>query len=286
MTETARTLADPQYRFLDVQPIAGSLGAEILGVDLGALNDDIFSEINRALLDHQVIFFRDQSLDLDQYLAFAKRWGKIAIYPYMKGLPTHPEILEILKTEKDTYAFGNIWHTDSSFLAIPPKVTMLYGLEIPPVGGDTAFTNLYMAYETLSDGMKATLEKLRVMNVGDQPLARFSEISDMKAQDPGKVQVKTLHPVVRTHPDTGRKALYVGGHSVHFENMTKEESAPLLGYLKNHAIKPEFTCRFRWRPGSIALWDNRCTLHYAIDDYAGQRRRMHRIIVEAEQAPF
>jgi taurine dioxygenase len=286
MAEAATTLTEREFRFLDVQPIAGSLGAEVLGVDLGTINDDAFDEINRALLDHQVIFFRDQSLDLDQYLAFAKRWGKIAIYPYMKGLPTHPEILEILKTEKDTYAFGNIWHTDSSFLAIPPKVTMLYGLEIPPAGGDTAFTNLYMAYETLSDGLKAMLNGLKAMNVGDQPLARFSEIADMKAKDPGKVQVKTLHPVVRTHPDTGRKALYVGGHTVYFEDMTKEESAPLLNYLKNHATKPEFTCRFRWRPGSIALWDNRCTLHYAIDDYAGHRRRMHRIIVEAEQAPF
>jgi len=108
----------------------------------------------------------------------------------------------------------------------------------------------------------------------------------MQSQDPGKIQVKTLHPVVRTHPDSGRKALYVGGHTVYFEDMTKEESAPLLNYLKSHAITPEFTCRFRWRPGSIALWDNRCTLHYAIDDYAGQRRRMHRIIIEGEEAPY
>ena len=156
----------------------------------------------------------------------------------MKGLPTHPEILEILKTEKDTYAFGNIWHTDSSFLAIPPKVTMLYSLEVPPVGGDTAFTNMYMAYETLSDGMKDLIGGLKAMNVGDQPVARFSELSNMKAADPGKVQVKTIHPVVRTHPDTGRKALYVGGHTIHLEGMTKEESAPLLNYLKQHAITP------------------------------------------------
>jgi taurine dioxygenase len=286
MAQAAATFTDQQYRFVDVQPIAGSLGAEVLGVDLGAINDEVFDEVHRALVENQVIFFREQSLDLDQYLAFARRWGKIAIYPYMKGLPTHPEILEILKTEKDTYAFGNIWHTDSSFLAIPPKVTMLYALEIPPVGGDTAFTNLYMAYDTLSEGMKALLDGLKVMNVGDQPVARFTELSNMQAQDPGKVQVKTLHPLVRTHPESGRKALYVGGHSVHFEGMTKEESAPLLNYLKSHATTPEFTCRFRWRPGSIALWDNRCTLHYAIDDYAGQRRRMHRIIVEGDEAPY
>lgn len=286
MAQAATTHSDQQYRFLDVQPIAGSLGAEVLGVDLGAINDDVFDEIYRALLENQVIFFRDQALDPDQYLAFGKRWGEIAIYPYMKGLPTHPEILEILKTEKDTYAFGNIWHTDSSFLAIPPKVTMLYSLEVPPVGGDTAFTNMYMAYETLSDGMKSLIGGLKGMNVGDQPVARFTELSNMKAADPGKVQVKTIHPVVRTHPDTGRKALYVGGHTIHLEGMTKEESAPLLTYLKQHAITPEFTCRFRWRQGSIALWDNRCTQHYAIDDYAGHRRRMHRIIIEGEEAPY
>lgn len=286
MAQAATTLSDQQYRFLDVQPIAGSLGAEVLGVDIGTINDDVFDEIYRALLENQVIFFRDQVLDSDQYLAFGKRWGEIAIYPYMKGLPTHPEILEILKTEKDTYAFGNIWHTDSSFLAIPPKVTMLYSLEVPPVGGDTAFTNMYMAYETLTDGMKALIGGLKAMNVGDQPVARFTELSNMQAADPGKVQVKTIHPVVRTHPDTGRKALYVGGHTIHLEGMTKEESAPLLNYLKQHAITPEFTCRFRWRQGSVALWDNRCTQHYAIDDYSGHRRRMHRIIIEGEEAPY
>lgn len=283
----AATIPSPQaYRFLDVRPIAGSLGAELLGVDLAKLNEDAFEEIHRGLLEHQVIFFRDQKLDSDQYLAFAKRWGEIALYPYMKGLDTHPEILEILKTENDTYAFGNIWHTDSSFLAIPPKLTMLYSFEMPPAGGDTAFANMYLAYDRLSDGMKALIGGLKGMNVGDQPVARFTELSNMKAQDPGKVQVKTVHPVVRTHPETGRKALYVGGHTIHFDGMSREESAPLLDYLRQHAITPEFTCRFRWAPGSMAIWDNRCTLHYAIDDYSGQRRRMHRIIVEGEEAPF
>jgi taurine dioxygenase len=286
MAQAAQTLSDQPYRFLDVRPIAGSLGAELLGVDLAAINDDVFDEVYRAFVEHQVVFFREQKLTSDQFLAFAKRWGEIAIYPYMKGLPTHPQILEILKTEKDTYAFGNIWHTDSSFLAIPPKATMLYALELPPAGGDTAFSNMYLAYDRLSDGMKALIGGLKAMNVGDQPVARFTELSNMQSQDPGKVQVKTIHPVVRTHPDTGRKALYVGGHTVHFENMTKEESAPLLNYLRQHAITPEFTCRFRWAPGSMAIWDNRCTIHYAIDDYSGQRRRMHRIIIEAEEAPY
>jgi taurine dioxygenase len=286
MAQAAASNSDRQYRFVDVQPVAGSLGAEILGVDLATLNDDIFDEIHRALLEFQVIFFRGQALDSDRYLAFAKRWGDIEIYPYMKGLPDYPEILEILKTEKDTYTFGNNWHTDSSFLAIPPKITMLHAHELPPVGGDTEFSNLYAAYETLSDGMKAMLGGLNSMNVGDQPLARFSELANMESSDPGKVQVKTVHPVVRTHPETGRKAIFIGGHTIHIDGMTREESVPLLNFLKQHTIRPEFTCRFRWQPNSIALWDNRCTLHYAIDDYPGQRRRMRRIIIAGEEAPY
>ena len=285
MAQTAAPLSERDYRFLDVQPIAGSLGAEVFGVEVSAINDDIFAEIYRALLEHQVIFFREQSIDSDQYLAFGKRWGEIEIYPYLKGLPTHPEILEILKTETDTYAFGNVWHTDSSFLSIPPKVTMLHALELPPAGGDTMFADLYSAYDTLSDGMKEMLGPLKVLNVGDQPVARFSELAKMASKDPGKVQVKTVHPMVRTHPDTGRKALYLGGHSVEIDGMTRDESAPLLNFLKQHATRPEFTCRFRWRPGSMAIWDNRCSLHYAIDDYSGQRRRMHRIIIGGEEAP-
>jgi len=285
MAQTAAPLSERNYRFLDVQPISGSLGAEVFGVEVAAINDDIFEEIYRALLEHQVIFFRDQSIDSDQYLAFGKRWGEIEIYPYMKGLPTHPEILEILKTEKDTYAFGNVWHTDSSFLSIPPKVTMLHALELPPAGGDTMFADLYSAYDTLSDGMKEMLGPLKALNVGDQPVARFTEIANMSSKDPGKVQVKTVHPIVRTHPDTGRKALYLGGHSVEIDGMTREESTPLLNFLKQHATRPEFTCRFRWRPGSMAIWDNRCTLHYAIDDYSGHRRRMRRIIIGGEEAP-
>lgn len=285
MAQAAASLSEKNYRFLEVNPIAGSLGAEVLGVELAAINDDKFEEIYRALLEHQVIFFRDQLIDSDQFLAFGKRWGEIEIYPYMKGLPTHPEILEILKTEKDTYAFGNAWHTDSSFLAKPPKATMLRALELPAAGGDTMFADLYSAYDTLSDGMKEMLSPLKVMNVGDQPIARFSELAKMSSKDPGKVQVKTIHPIVRTHPDTGRKALYVGGHSIEIDGMTKEESAPILNYLKQHATRPEFTCRFRWRVGSMAIWDNRCTLHYAIDDYAGHRRRMHRIIIGDKEAP-
>ena len=271
---------------IQIQPIAGSLGAEISGVDLASLSEDEFAAIYRAFVDHQVIVFRDQALDLDAYLAFAKRWGKIAIYPYMKGLESHPEILQIVKSETDTYAFGNAWHTDSSFLPIPPKVTMLHAIEVPPAGGDTLFANQFAAYEALSEGMRNLLAPLRGLYRGDQPTKRFSEVKDMSRRDPGEELVHAYHPVVRTHPDNGRKALYVGHHLVQFEGMTGEESRPLIDFLNDHATRPEFICRVAWRPDSITIWDNRSTLHYAVDDYSGHRRRMNRIIVEAEQAPF
>lgn len=286
MPQTASQTAVQPYRHMNVQPVAGSLGAELTGVDLSAVNDEIFDEIYRAFVEHQVVFFRDQSLTSDDYLAFARRWGEIKLYPYMKGLPTHPEILEILKTETDTYAFGNAWHSDQSYTAVPAKATMLYGVEVPPAGGDTQFANMYWAYEALSDGMKAMLNKLKGVNVGAQRAANWDTLSEMQRKEPGNVQVHSVHPIVRTHPDTGRQSLYVGSHTIQFDGMTKEESAPLLDFLKAHAVRPEFTCRFRWGPGSLAIWDNRCTLHYATDDYSGVRRAMHRITIEGEEAPY
>ena len=274
------------YEYLKVRPVAGSLGAELSGVDLGNVSDAQFTEITRAFVAHQVIFFRDQDLDETGYIAFAKRWGEIMLYPYMEGLPGHPEILQVLKEPEDTYAFGSQWHTDSSFIAIPPKATMLYALELPPTGGDTAYASMYHAYDALSDGMKQILADLRVLNIGDQRVPRFTELSGMKQQDPGEVQTRAHHPLIRTHPDSGRKALNVGAHSIEIEGLTKEESTPLLNFLYQHGTRPEFTCRFRWREGTVGIWDNRCVQHYAIDDYQGHRRRMHRITIAGEEPPF
>lgn len=286
MLQTAREATARPYRRIEVGPATGALGAEIRGIDLNTLDDEGFDEIYRAFVDYQALIFRDQTLSSDAYLAFARRWGEIKVYPYMKGLPTHPEILEILKTETDTYAFGNAWHSDQSYTAVPAKATMLYAVEVPPVGGDTQFANMYLAYESLSDGMKAMLANLKGLNVGGQTAANWDTLSAMERKDPGKVQVRSVHPIVRTHPDTRRKSLYIGSHTVVFDGMTTEESRPLLNFLKAHAVRPEFTCRFRWFPGSLAIWDNRCTLHYATDDYVGRRRRMHRITVEGEEAPY
>lgn len=274
------------YKSVEVQPVSGSLGAEVSGVDLGNLTDEQFDEIYRAFVAHQVIFFRDQEFDEVSYIEFARRWGDIMLYPYMQGLPDHPEILQILKEPEDTYVFGSQWHTDSSFIAIPPKATMLYAREIPPAGGDTAYSSMYRAYDTLSEGMKKILADLRVLNVGDQRIARFDELRSMKQQDPGEVQTRAYHPLIRTHPDTGKKALNVGAHSVEIEGLTKEESTSILEFLYHHGTRPEFGCRFQWREGTVGIWDNRCVQHYAIDDYQGQRRRMQRITIAGEEAPF
>ncbi len=274
------------YRFVTVEPVSGSLGAEVSGVDLGELTDEQFDEITRGFLAHQVIFFRDQLLDEASYLDFAKRWGDIMFYPYMEGLADHPEILQVLKEPDDTYAFGSQWHTDSSFIAVPPKATMLYALELPPAGGDTSYASMYHAYDALSDGMKHMLADLRVLNIGDQRVPRFDELSGMKQQDPGDAETRAYHPIIRTHPDTGRKALNVGAHSIGIEGLTQEESTPLLEYLYRHGTKQEFTCRFRWSEGTVGIWDNRCVQHYAIDDYQGHRRRMHRITIAGDEPPF
>ena len=277
-----------EYNNFKVQPLAGALGAEILDIDLNKINDSIFEEIYKAFVDYQVIGIPNQNLTPDEYLAFGRRWGEIHHYPYMKGLESHPEILEILKTETDTYAFGNVWHSDGSFTEIPPKATMLYAQELPPAGGDTLFADLYRAYDTLSDKMKNILGSVNGLYVGDQPLklGNFSGAKSMKQQDPGKTKVHTHHPIIRMHPDSKNKALYIGGHAVEIEGMTKEESTPILNYLKAHSTRPEFICRFKWSPGAIAIWDNRCTQHYAVDDYSGFRRRMHRITILGEEAPY
>jgi taurine dioxygenase len=277
------------YRHLRVTPISGAAGAEIRGVDLArTLPNEVLAEIRGALLDHLVIFFRDQRLTDDELLAFARSWGDIHLHPFMEGMPEHPEILEIVKRPTDKKNFGGAWHTDQMFSPRPAMGTMLYALEVPSAGGDTMFTNQYLAYETLSPAMRAMLDRLRTVCIGDRSKrsggpARQNVIStqmaSMRGKDPGDEQTDSIHPLVRTHPETGRKALYIGGHVQAFEGMTDEESAPLIAFLMAHSTRPEFTCRFRWETGSLAFWDNRCTQHFAVNDYPAETRIMHRVTV-------
>ena len=272
---------------LEILPIAGALGAEIHGVDVSAeLDDATIAAIRAALLDHLVIFFRDQSLTPERHLAFARRFGTLIEYPFVKGLDDYPEIIEVKKEADETVNFGGLWHTDTSYLEVPPLGSILYALEVPPYGGDTLFANMYLAYETLSDGMKALIEGLVGINSSAKPdaaLTRVHRIAE-RGSDEASAALEAAHPIVRTHPETGRKALYVSrAHTVRFEGMTEAESAPILGYLFEQQIRPEFTCRFHWAPGSIAFWDNRAAQHNAVNDYHGHRRRLHRITLAGDK---
>lgn len=281
-----------QYRHLQAHKIAGSAGAIIEGIDLShELSEDQLNEVRAALLDNCVIFFRDQKITPAQQLAFAKRWGGIHLHPFMEGMPDYPEILEIVKLPTDKKNFGGSWHTDQMFSPAPAMGTILYALEVPSAGGDTMFTNQYLAYESLSEAMRRMLDPLKVVCVGDNfkqhggksRKDRYSDaMSQMKVRDPGNVQTTSVHPLVRTHPETGRKALYIGGHVQHFDGMTDEESQPLMDFLMKHSIRPEFTCRFRWETGSLAFWDNRCVQHFAVNDYPAETRIMHRITVQGD----
>ena len=268
---------------LEVKPVTGAMGAEIRGIDLSReLDEATFSAVHRALLDHGAIFFNDQDISPAQQMAFAKRWGDVHHHPHMPSLAGHPGIIEIVKKEDDSTVFGANWHTDQMFTPTPARLTMLYAKQVPPVGGDTLFANLYQAYETLSIGMQAMIADLRTVSIYDKKKTRPA------AMTPTAINVDAQpaeHPLVREHPETGRKALYLChiGITRQIAGMTEEESRPLLTYLINHASRPEFTCRFRWQVGSMVVWDNRRTLHYPVNDYLGYRRVMHRITIEGER---
>jgi len=271
---------------MEIRRIAGALGAEIHGVDLASAGEDEIKRIRKTWLEHLVVFFRGQDLSPEQFMAFAKRIGKPVEYPFVKGIPGFPEIIEVKKLEHEKVNFGGVWHSDTAYLEQPPMASMLLAREVPPTGGDTLFANMYLAYETLSDGMKRILDGLVAVN--DSAKANVTRTREDRIKTDGGDSVgKALvaeHPVVRTHPETGRKALYVNhGHTVRFKGMTDEESAPLLGYLFQHQIRPEFTCRFSWEPGSIAMWDNRCSQHNPVNDYHGFRRVMHRITLAGDK---
>ena len=267
---------------IDIHPIAGALGAEIGGVDVaGDLDDTVIGAIRRALLDHGVIFFRDQKLDAARHKAFTRRFGEIFRHPNYQGVSVDPEIVDIRREPGDKKIVGEDWHTDTTMVAEPPLGAILYAIEVPPYGGDTLFANQYLAYETLSDGLKRTLEGLRAVH-SDRMVA--GPRAGMNAQRSTKVredadwrETISVHPVVRTHPETGRKLLFVNrSYTVGFEGWTEAESKPLLDYLMEHGHRPEFTCRFRWANGSIAFWDNRSTKHLAVHDAGPFRRIMRR----------
>lgn len=271
------------YSHIRVEPLAGALGAEIFDVDLSsALDASTLEEIKRAHNEYLVIFFRDQHASDSDLARFANCFGELAVLPPHRQHPgSLPQLLVIDKKPEDKLVFGWEWHSDTTHLEIPPLGSVLAARLLPTVGGDTLFANQYLAYETLSDGMKAMLDRLAAVHSNGRILATL-EADDVLAPGQGVGSghgtLTAEHPVVRTHPDTGKRALFVNMlHTERFAQMTVAESAGLLQFLYEHSTRPEFTCRFRWRDGSIAFWDNRCCQHLALDDYPGQRRLMHRV---------
>lgn len=278
------------YDLIEVKPVAGSLGAEVFGVDLGKpLSAAVEGEIQQAFQDHLVLFFRDQQLDEDALLRVSALFGTPNQYPFAKGLDSHPKITPLVKNPEDRANFGGgAFHADTTYLEKVPAATALYGLEIPPAGGDTLFANMYMAYETLSDGMKRLIEPLTGISsaaagrVGDRKKLMNAKSKGIQLQNLDKLAMEAEHPVVRVHEKTGRKALFVNYiHTLKFKGWTEEESEPVLQYLFRHLRRPEFTARLRWQPGTLTVWDNLASQHYPINDYDGYRRVMWRVTLEA-----
>lgn len=272
---------------MQIHRIAGALGAELQGLDLAeGLDASVATGIRQALLDHQVIFIKRQNLTPAQFLRFAEAMGTPIEYPFVKGLDGFPTIIEVKKLEHEKSNFGGVWHSDTTYLETPPMGSMLLSREVPPFGGDTLFASQYAAYDALSDTMKALLEPLVGVSTSakaDVSKTREDRIRTDGRQDAPK-EYRAEHPVVRTHPETGRKALYVNvAHTAGIRGMTDEESAPLLQFLFQHQIRPEFTCRFAWEPDAIAFWDNRCVQHNPVNDYHGYRRVMHRITLQGDR---
>lgn len=289
MSQNAERLNEP-FRHFTATPVTGNFGAEISGIDLNDLSDEAAAEIRAALLKYHVIFFRDQAFTPETQTAFAKRFGDLNRHPYVKGMDGHPDVFRIVKQPTDTHHFGEGWHTDLSYSATPAMATILYGIEVPVAGGDTMFSSQAAAYDGLSDGMKEMIDGLRAVYTNantyseDSMRFRLGVSKGMQVQTANTNEVE--HPVVRTHPETGLKSLYLSPlHFSRFAGMTAEQSMPLFDTLVQHATKPEYTCRFRWQNGSVAFWDNRCTMHYAINDLSGVTRVMQRVTLEGDK-PF
>ncbi|HEX5318392.1 MAG TPA: TauD/TfdA family dioxygenase [Stellaceae bacterium] len=274
-----------QSNSIEIRPVAGAIGAEIHGVDLALdLDDRVIADIRAALNAHCVIFFRGQEIDPEQHKRFARRFGEIFIHPNYRGMQDDNEIVMVRREPGDEHIVGEDWHTDTTMVEEPPMGAILYAIEAPPYGGDTCFANQALAYDTLSDGMKRMLAGLRAVHTDRLvagPVAGRNRFRSTKVrEDEAWRETISLHPVVRTHPETGRKMLFVNAaYTVGFEGMTEDESKPLLDYLLAHGHRPEFTCRFRWEKGSIAFWDNRSTKHLAVHDAGPFRRLMRRIQV-------
>jgi len=276
---------------LAVRPLAGALGAEVVGTDVTRLGRGERAALRTAFLEHHVLVIRDQSLGRAEQLAFAREFGEPEVHPIVEGMDEHPDVIRVHKPAGASASFGVGWHTDNSFFAEPSGATVLYGEVVPPVGGDTLYANMERAWEALSETLRGCLDGLlgihsarraydpalvgREKYEGKGPLTyRLSDAIDQEVR----------HPVARTHPETGRKSLYVNPmFTVGIEGMRRAESDALLAFLFDHAAAPDFGCRVRWEPGTVTVWDNRCVWHYALDDYRDHERLMYRVTLAGER---
>ena len=270
-----------------VRRLAGAVGAEVTGLDLSRpASDALVAELRAVWLEHGMIVLRNQPLPPAHFQRFAERFGEVIEYPFVKGIEGHPMIIPVMKLAHEKVNFGGIWHSDTAYLQEPPMATMLVARELPPWGGDTLFASGHAAFEALSPAMQRMLEGLTGYNTStkaDVTKTREDRVSDAPTALSRK-ELAAEHPVVRTHPETGRKALYGNfGHTARFVGMTEEESRPLLDFLYAHQVKPEFTCRLSWNVGDIAFWDNRCVLHNPVNDYHGHKRLMHRVTLKGDR---
>ena len=279
-----------EYKHIEVRKTTRAIGAEISGVSLsGDLPDEVVAEIRAAMLENLVVFFRDQHLRPEDQIEFARRMGPLEEHDFVRGLPEHPEIIRVLReADEKGLNFGGGWHSDVTHQECPALGSILYAIDVPPLGGDTLFANQYLAYETLSEGMQRLLDGLTGIHTARGPFGpegrSATNWKNMQVDVSEKALDEMEHPAVRVHPETGRKALFVNRtFTVRFKDMTEAESAPLLEYLFKHASQEAFTCRFQWTPGAVAFWDNRAVLHYALNDYQGHRREMHRVTVSGDR---
>jgi len=274
---------------IEIAPLTGACGAEISGVSLKSLSNAEFDTIHSALLDYGAIFFRDQDLDHQSQIDFARRFGTLEVHPIVDGLEEHPEITRVLKPAGESASFGTGWHTDNSFFKKPSMGSVLYSKIIPPFGGDTLYASQTLAYDRLSERMKEMIDGLNAVHSASRAYTapttkdKYDKKAAITYTWTDEIMDEVIHPVVITIPETGRKALYVNDmFTLRFDGMSEEESRPLLSYLFHHATRPEFCCRFRWTPNTVAMWDNRIVQHYAVDDYQAYERLMYRVTITGE----
>lgn len=276
---------------MNIVPVNGGCGAEIRNVDLNNLSDAEVEAVADAHAEHGVVFFREQTLGPDEQLAAAGRFGAINVNRFFTPVPEQPRVALVLKEPQHETNIGGSWHTDHSYDQAPALGSMLYAKEVPESGGDTMFANMYGACEALSPGLRETLEGLCAVHSSRHifgPQGYHASRGDDRYGNAERATQDAVHPVIIRHPRSGRAALYVNpGFTVRIDGWTELESRPLLDYLFRVAARPEHTCRFQWRPGSVAFWDNRATWHYALNDYPGERRLMHRVTIDGcELAPY